>query len=237
MIPEQSSLNRSAVARSLAQSLHRPVEVLDESWSQQTLLLARPHGAVLVGSTLDRPMVQSEETLQVIRSTGTPFLGAVIVGANQSDDGELAELTEMEWRELLAAFGYGDAPVLYIDSLDEPYEEQLLAEGIVVSETDLGSRLTDLLEVLGFARDGTKAQALRNAAALRYGEASGRALDREVEDMVVAARGAWAASLVEDWFVSPNTHLGGATPIDAVARHGSEPVLRAIEAEMYGEYV
>jgi elongation factor Tu len=73
---------------------------------------AQIDGAVLVVSAADGPMPQTREHVLLARQVGVP---SIMVFMNKMDmaDPELAELVEMEIRELLAANGYDeDAPIV-----------------------------------------------------------------------------------------------------------------------------
>jgi elongation factor Tu len=73
---------------------------------------AQIDGAILVVSAADGPMPQTREHILLARQVGVPY---VLVFMNKMDmaDPELAELVEIEIRELLAAQGYDEnAPVI-----------------------------------------------------------------------------------------------------------------------------
>src|SRR5436190_14066997 len=89
---------------------------------------AQIDGAILVVSATDGPMPQTREHLLLARQVGVPY---VLVYMNKMDmaDPELAELIEMEIRELLAKEGYDEnAPIIKGSALkalegDEKYED------------------------------------------------------------------------------------------------------------------
>jgi elongation factor Tu len=73
---------------------------------------AQIDGAILVVSAADGPMPQTREHILLAKQVGVPY---ILVFMNKMDmaDAELAELVELEVRELLAAQGYAeDAPVI-----------------------------------------------------------------------------------------------------------------------------
>jgi len=73
---------------------------------------AQIDGAILVVSAADGPMPQTREHILLARQVGVPY---VLVFMNKMDmaDPELAELVEIEIRELLEAQGYDkDAPII-----------------------------------------------------------------------------------------------------------------------------
>ena len=73
---------------------------------------AQIDGAILVVSAADGPMPQTREHILLARQVGVPY---VLVFMNKMDmaDPELAELVEIEIRELLAAQGYDEkAPIV-----------------------------------------------------------------------------------------------------------------------------
>src|SRR5882672_8880001 len=73
---------------------------------------AQIDGAILVVSAADGPMPQTKEHILLARQVGVPY---VLVFMNKMDmaDPELAELVEVEVRELLEAQGYDkDAPIV-----------------------------------------------------------------------------------------------------------------------------
>jgi elongation factor Tu len=73
---------------------------------------AQIDGAVLVVSAADGPMPQTREHILLAKQVGVPY---ILVFMNKMDmaDPELAELVEMEIRELLAAQGYDEnAPII-----------------------------------------------------------------------------------------------------------------------------
>jgi elongation factor Tu len=79
---------------------------------------AQIDGAILVVSALDGVMPQTREHVVLARQVG---VGHVVVALNKADaaDPELADLVEMEVREMLSGYGYpGDrAPVVRVSAL------------------------------------------------------------------------------------------------------------------------
>lgn len=92
---------------------------------------AQIDGAVLVVSAADGPMPQTREHVLLARQVGVP---AIMVYMNKMDmaDAELAELVEMEIRELLAKNGYDEnAPIIKGSALkalegDEANEDSIM---------------------------------------------------------------------------------------------------------------
>jgi elongation factor Tu len=79
---------------------------------------AQVDGAILVVSALDGVMPQTREHVILARQIGVRH---IVVALSKADaaDGELAELVELEVRELLTRYGYpGDqVPVIYVSAL------------------------------------------------------------------------------------------------------------------------
>jgi translation elongation factor TU len=79
---------------------------------------AQVDGAILVVSALDGVMPQTREHVILARQIGVRH---IVVALSKADaaDGELAELVELEVRELLSRYGYpGDqVPVIYVSAL------------------------------------------------------------------------------------------------------------------------
>ena len=79
---------------------------------------AQVDGAILVVSALDGVMPQTREHVILARQVGVRY---IVVALNKADvaDGELAELVELEVRELLTGYGYpGDqVPVVRVSGL------------------------------------------------------------------------------------------------------------------------
>ncbi len=92
---------------------------------------AQIDGAILVVSAADGPMPQTREHLLLARQVGVPY---VLVFMNKMDtaDAELAELVEIEIRELLAKEGFDEnAPIIKGSALkalegDEKYEDAIM---------------------------------------------------------------------------------------------------------------
>src|SRR5215472_13596356 len=79
---------------------------------------AQVDGAILVVSALDGVMPQTREHVVLARQVGVAH---IVVALNKADaaDGEIAELVELEIRELLSGYGYpGDeVPVVLVSGL------------------------------------------------------------------------------------------------------------------------
>ncbi|TAK89625.1 elongation factor Tu [Patescibacteria group bacterium] len=92
---------------------------------------AQIDGAILVVSAADGPMPQTREHILLAKQVGVPY---ILVFMNKMDmaDPELAELVEMEIRELLAAQGFDEnAPVIKGSALkalegDKEYEDKIM---------------------------------------------------------------------------------------------------------------
>lgn len=92
---------------------------------------AQIDGAVLVVSAADGPMPQTREHILLAKQVGVPY---ILVFMNKMDmaDLELAELVELEIRELLAAQGYDEnAPIIQGSALkalegDKEYEDKIM---------------------------------------------------------------------------------------------------------------
>jgi elongation factor Tu len=77
---------------------------------------AQVDGAVLVVSALDGVMPQTREHVVLARQVGVSH---VVVALNKADaaDEEIAELVELEVRELLSVYGYLEVPVVRVSGL------------------------------------------------------------------------------------------------------------------------
>jgi elongation factor Tu len=79
---------------------------------------AQVDGAILVVSALDGVMPQTREHVVLARQVG---VGHIVVALNKADvaDAELAELVELEVRELLSGYGYPgeEVPVILVSGL------------------------------------------------------------------------------------------------------------------------
>ena len=92
---------------------------------------AQIDGAILVVSAADGPMPQTREHILLAKQVGVPY---ILVFMNKMDmaDPELAELVELEIRELLAAQGYDEnAPIIQGSALkalegDKEYEDKII---------------------------------------------------------------------------------------------------------------
>lgn len=75
---------------------------------------AQMDGAILVVSAADGPMPQTREHILLARQVGVPALVVFMNKIDMVDDAELADLVEMEIRELLSSYGFpgDDIPVI-----------------------------------------------------------------------------------------------------------------------------
>jgi len=75
---------------------------------------AQMDGAILVCSAADGPMPQTREHILLARQVGVPALVVFMNKIDQVDDAELADLVEMEIRELLSSYDFpgDDIPVV-----------------------------------------------------------------------------------------------------------------------------
>ena len=75
---------------------------------------AQMDGAILVCSAADGPMPQTREHILLARQVGVPALVVFMNKIDQVDDEELADLVEMEIRELLSSYDFpgDDIPVI-----------------------------------------------------------------------------------------------------------------------------
>jgi elongation factor Tu len=75
---------------------------------------AQMDGAILVVSAADGPMPQTREHILLARQVGVPALVVFMNKIDMVDDEELADLVEMEIRELLSSYGFpgDDIPVV-----------------------------------------------------------------------------------------------------------------------------
>ena len=78
---------------------------------------AQLDGAILVVSALDGVMPQTREHVLLARQLGVRHVVVALNKADAVDDPELLDLVELEVRELLAAHGYPDAPVVRVSGL------------------------------------------------------------------------------------------------------------------------
>jgi elongation factor Tu len=75
---------------------------------------AQMDGAILVVSAADGPMPQTREHILLARQVGVPALVVFMNKIDMVDDEELADLVELEVRELLSSYGFpgDDIPVI-----------------------------------------------------------------------------------------------------------------------------
>ena len=75
---------------------------------------AQMDGAILVVSAADGPMPQTREHILLARQVGVPYIVVFMNKMDMVDDPELADLVEMEVRELLNEYGFpgNDIPVV-----------------------------------------------------------------------------------------------------------------------------
>ncbi|MCI7002820.1 MAG: elongation factor Tu [Clostridia bacterium] len=67
---------------------------------------AQMDGAILVVSAADGPMPQTREHILLARQVGVPYIVVFMNKMDQVDDPELADLVEMEIRDLLTSYGF-----------------------------------------------------------------------------------------------------------------------------------
>jgi elongation factor Tu len=101
---------------------------------------AQMDGAILVVAATDGPMPQTREHILLARQVGVPY---IVVFMNKIDiaDAELAELVEMEIRELLSAYEFpgDDTPIIQGSALGALNGEAQWEEKIVELVTTLDS--------------------------------------------------------------------------------------------------
>ena len=75
---------------------------------------AQMDGAILVVAASDGPMPQTREHILLARQVGVPYIVVFMNKMDQVDDPELADLVEMEIRELLNEYGFpgDDTPII-----------------------------------------------------------------------------------------------------------------------------
>jgi len=75
---------------------------------------AQMDGAILVCAATDGPMPQTREHILLARQVGVPYIVVFMNKMDQVDDPELADLVEMEIRELLNEYGFpgDDTPII-----------------------------------------------------------------------------------------------------------------------------
>ena len=75
---------------------------------------AQMDGAILVCAATDGPMPQTREHILLARQVGVPYIVIFMNKMDQVDDPELADLVEMEIRELLNEYGFpgDDTPII-----------------------------------------------------------------------------------------------------------------------------
>ena len=93
---------------------------------------AQMDGAILVVSAADGPMPQTREHILLARQVGVPYIVVFMNKMDMVDDAELADLVEMEIRELLKEYGFpgDDIPVIRGSALkalegDPAYEAKI----------------------------------------------------------------------------------------------------------------
>ena len=119
---------------------------------------AQVDGAVLVVSALDGVMPQTREHVVLARQVGVSH---IVVALNKADaaDEEIAELVELEVRELLSAYGYpGDeVPVVRVSGL-----------AALAGEERWVASVLDLLDAIDALRAGARAVRRRAVPAWRW---------------------------------------------------------------------
>ncbi|GAA1031141.1 elongation factor Tu [Virgisporangium ochraceum] len=78
---------------------------------------AQLDGAILVVSALDGVMPQTREHVLLTKQLGVRYVVVALNKADAVDDPELLDLVELEVRDLLAAHGYPDSPVVRVSGL------------------------------------------------------------------------------------------------------------------------
>ena len=75
---------------------------------------AQMDGAILVVSAADGPMPQTREHILLARQVGVPYIVVFMNKMDQVDDPELADLVEMEIRDLLSSYDFpgDDTPII-----------------------------------------------------------------------------------------------------------------------------
>ena len=75
---------------------------------------AQMDGAILVVAATDGPMPQTREHILLARQVGVPYIVVFMNKMDQVDDEELADLVEMEIRDLLNEYGFpgDDTPII-----------------------------------------------------------------------------------------------------------------------------
>ena len=75
---------------------------------------AQMDGAILVCAATDGPMPQTREHILLARQVGVPYIVVFMNKMDQVDDEELADLVEMEIRDLLNEYGFpgDDTPII-----------------------------------------------------------------------------------------------------------------------------
>ena len=75
---------------------------------------AQMDGAILVVAATDGPMPQTREHILLARQVGVPYIVVFMNKMDQVDDPELADLVEMEIRDLLNEYGFpgDDTPII-----------------------------------------------------------------------------------------------------------------------------
>lgn len=251
LVTDQSQLNPSSIAQGLAQTLGDAVQVLDDSWTTAGIALAHARAGIFVGSSTMGPSVADRRILKRAYEAGVPLLGVILteeahgyLALDDELDG-IGELAQMEYIELLRSVGYADTPILQSKSLESLVDDAVrLIDEVPDEPADVTHaaahifRLDELLRMLGYTPGGAKSRALNQAALLRLGDGAGIAdFSGEIDEMLAAARATWQEPVLREWFVVPNRHLDGATPLDTLAKFGPEPVITAIEHELHGEFI
>lgn len=75
-----------------------------------------PDVALLVVSVLDGPLPETRVQLQLARQSGVPAVVVALTMADLIDDEEFTELVELETRDLLSSYGYGEAPMMRVSA-------------------------------------------------------------------------------------------------------------------------
>lgn len=106
---------------------------------------AQMHGAILLLSAVDGPMLQTTEHILLARQIGVPELVVFLNQCDLVDDPELVDMVEPETRDLLTKYGFDEEDVPFI-SLDKPVALDIGSHFAIGGKTVGSGVITEVVE-------------------------------------------------------------------------------------------